>query len=150
MNELGLDVLDLFLIHWPQPMFDQYVETWRAFERLLADGRVSSIGVSNFEIAHLERLLAETDVVPAVNQVELHTRSFLNRRYGSSTARFVTPRAEAGTGPIHGSAAHHRRQLPGHVDQEYARARAHGVVIGGTQCAGPHSIPALRPRHITT
>ncbi|HEX7211902.1 MAG TPA: aldo/keto reductase, partial [Propionibacteriaceae bacterium] len=44
MNELGLDVLDLFLIHWPQPMFDQYVETWRAFERLLADGRVSSIG----------------------------------------------------------------------------------------------------------
>ena len=72
MNKLGLDVLDFFLIHWPQPMFDQYVETWRAFERLLADGRVLSIGVSNFEIAHLERLLAETDVVPAVNQVELH------------------------------------------------------------------------------
>ncbi|HEX7209613.1 MAG TPA: aldo/keto reductase [Propionibacteriaceae bacterium] len=72
MNKLGIDVLDLFLIHWPQPMFDQYVETWRAFERLLADGRVSSIGVSNFEIEHLERLLAETDVVPAVNQVELH------------------------------------------------------------------------------
>jgi 2,5-diketo-D-gluconate reductase A len=72
MNKLGIDVLDLFLIHWPQPMFDQYVETWRAFERLLADGRVSSIGVSNFEIDHLERLLAETDVVPAVNQVELH------------------------------------------------------------------------------
>ena len=72
MNKLGRDVLDLFLIHWPQPMFDQYVETWRAFERLLADGRVSSIGVSNFEIEHLERLLAETDVVPAVNQVELH------------------------------------------------------------------------------
>jgi 2,5-diketo-D-gluconate reductase A len=53
-------------------MFDQYVETWRAFERLLADGRVRSIGVSNFEIAHLQRLLAETDVTPAVNQVELH------------------------------------------------------------------------------
>jgi 2,5-diketo-D-gluconate reductase A len=72
MNKLSIDVLDLFLIHWPQPMFDQYVETWRAFERLLADGRVSSIGVSNFEIEHLERLLAETDVIPAVNQVELH------------------------------------------------------------------------------
>ena len=72
MNMLGLDVLDLFLIHWPQPMFDQYVETWRAFERLSADGRVLSIGVSNWEMAHLERLLAETDVVPAVNQVELH------------------------------------------------------------------------------
>ena len=72
MNKLELDVLDLFLIHWPQPMFDQYVETWRAFERLLADGRVLSVGVSNFEIEHLERLFAETDVTPAVNQVELH------------------------------------------------------------------------------
>jgi diketogulonate reductase-like aldo/keto reductase len=72
MNKLGLDVLDLFLIHWPLPMFDEYVETWRAFERLLSDGRVLSIGVSNFEIEHLERLLAETDVTPAVNQVELH------------------------------------------------------------------------------
>ena len=72
MNKLGVDVLDLFLIHWPLPMFDEYVETWRAFERLLSDGRVLSIGVSNFEIEHLERLLAETDVTPVVNQVELH------------------------------------------------------------------------------
>jgi 2,5-diketo-D-gluconate reductase A len=72
MKKLGLDVIDLFLIHWPLPMFDQYVETWRAFEKLLADGRVRSIGVSNFEIPHLQRLLAETDVMPAVNQVELH------------------------------------------------------------------------------
>jgi 2,5-diketo-D-gluconate reductase A len=72
MTKLGLDVLDLFLIHWPLPMFDQYVDTWRAFEKLQADGRVRSIGVSNFEIEHLERLADETDVVPAVNQVELH------------------------------------------------------------------------------
>jgi 2,5-diketo-D-gluconate reductase A len=72
MKKLGLEVLDLFLIHWPLPMFDQYVETWRAFEKLLADGRVRSIGVSNFEIPHLQRLLAETDVTPAVNQIELH------------------------------------------------------------------------------
>jgi 2,5-diketo-D-gluconate reductase A len=72
MKKLGIDVLDLFLVHWPLPMFDQYVETWRAFEKLLADGRVRSIGVSNFEIAHLERLLAQTDVTPTINQVELH------------------------------------------------------------------------------
>jgi 2,5-diketo-D-gluconate reductase A len=72
MTKLGIDVLDLFLIHWPLPMFDQYVDTWRAFEKLQADGRVHSIGVSNFEVEHLERLAAETDVVPAVNQVELH------------------------------------------------------------------------------
>jgi 2,5-diketo-D-gluconate reductase A len=72
MTKLGLDVLDLFLIHWPLPMFDQFVDTWRAFEKLQADGRIRSIGVSNFEIEHFERLFAETDVVPAVNQVELH------------------------------------------------------------------------------
>jgi len=71
-ERLGIDVLDLFLIHWPLPMFDQYVDTWRAFEQLLADGRVSAIGVSNFEIAHLERLANETDITPAINQVELH------------------------------------------------------------------------------
>jgi diketogulonate reductase-like aldo/keto reductase len=72
VKRLGLDVIDLFLIHWPLPMFDQYVETWKALEQLLADGRVRSIGVSNFEIEHLERLAAETDIVPALNQVELH------------------------------------------------------------------------------
>ncbi|GAA1436654.1 aldo/keto reductase [Microlunatus lacustris] len=72
MGKLGLEVLDLFLIHWPLPMFDQYVDTWRAFEKLQADGRIRSIGVSNFEIEHFERLAAETDVVPAVNQIELH------------------------------------------------------------------------------
>jgi 2,5-diketo-D-gluconate reductase A len=72
MRKLGLDVLDLFLIHWPLPTFDQYVETWRALERLLADGRVRSIGVSNFAVEHLQRLFDETDIVPTVNQIELH------------------------------------------------------------------------------
>jgi diketogulonate reductase-like aldo/keto reductase len=72
LERLGMDTIDLFLIHWPLPMFDQYVETWRVLEQLLADGRVRSIGVSNFEIEHLERLAAETDITPALNQVELH------------------------------------------------------------------------------
>lgn len=71
-KRLGVEVVDLFLIHWPLPMFDQYVDTWRAFEQLLADGQVRSIGVSNFEIEHLERLASETDITPAINQVELH------------------------------------------------------------------------------
>jgi diketogulonate reductase-like aldo/keto reductase len=74
VKRLGVDVIDLFLIHWPLPMFDQYVETWRALEKLLAEGRVRSIGVSNFEIEHLERLASETDITPALNQVELHPR----------------------------------------------------------------------------
>jgi 2,5-diketo-D-gluconate reductase A len=72
MSKLGLDHLDLYLIHWPTPARDLYVETWRALERLQSEGRVRSIGVSNFHPAHLQRLLDETDVVPAVNQIELH------------------------------------------------------------------------------
>jgi 2,5-diketo-D-gluconate reductase A len=72
MGLLGLDHLDLYLIHWPCASKDLYVETWRALERLQADGRVRSIGVSNFQQAHLERLLAETGVVPVLNQIEVH------------------------------------------------------------------------------
>lgn len=72
MSKLGIDVLDLFLIHWPLPMFDQYVDTWHALEHLNANGRIRSIGVSNFTVAHLERLRTDTGTVPAVNQVELH------------------------------------------------------------------------------
>ncbi|MCG8918835.1 aldo/keto reductase [Actinokineospora sp. PR83] len=72
MSKLGLDYLDLYLIHWASPRRDKYVDTFKAFEKLRADGRVRSIGVSNFHVPHLERLLAETDVVPVVNQIELH------------------------------------------------------------------------------
>lgn len=72
LGKLGLDVVDLYLIHWPLPDGDLYVETWSALEEILESGRARAIGVSNFQIPHLERLLAETDVVPAVNQIELH------------------------------------------------------------------------------
>ena len=72
MEKLRLDVLDLFLIHWPLPMFDLYTDTWKAFVRLQEEGRIASIGVSNFEVEHFEKLAAETGVVPAVNQIELH------------------------------------------------------------------------------
>lgn len=72
MDRLGVDMLDLYLIHWPLPDRDDYVATWRAFEDLYADGRVRAIGVSNFQIEHLTRLFDETSIVPAVNQVELH------------------------------------------------------------------------------
>jgi 2,5-diketo-D-gluconate reductase A len=66
--------IDLYLIHWPRPDLDRYVDTWRALIRLKKDGRVGSIGVSNFAPEHLERIIGETGVVPAVNQIELHPR----------------------------------------------------------------------------
>ncbi|MCC8338684.1 aldo/keto reductase [Streptomyces sp. R1] len=72
LAKLGLEYLDLYLIHWPMPAKDTYVDTYKAFEKLLADGRVRAIGVSNFLPEHLERLTAETSVIPAVNQIELH------------------------------------------------------------------------------
>jgi 2,5-diketo-D-gluconate reductase A len=74
LQRLGVDAVDLYLVHWPRPREDRYVETWKGFEKALSDGRARSIGVSNFTIAHLERLAAETGTVPAVNQVELHPR----------------------------------------------------------------------------
>ena len=70
--ELGLDWIDLYLIHWPVPSRDLYLETWRTLVELKEQGRVKSIGVSNFEIAHLERIIGETGVVPVTNQIELH------------------------------------------------------------------------------
>ena len=72
MNRLAVDYLDLYLIHWPAPAKDLYSETWRALEKLYAEGRTRAIGVSNFQIEHLERLFDEHEIVPAVNQVELH------------------------------------------------------------------------------
>lgn len=72
MERLGLDHLDLYLIHWPVPALDLYVETWKALIELRDSGRVKSIGVANFHEAHLRRLIEETGVTPVLNQIELH------------------------------------------------------------------------------
>jgi 2,5-diketo-D-gluconate reductase A len=72
LERLGFDYVDLFLIHWPRPHADLYVETWEGLEQIAADGKARAIGVSNFQPAHLQRLAAETATVPAVNQIELH------------------------------------------------------------------------------
>jgi 2,5-diketo-D-gluconate reductase A len=72
LRRLGLDYVDLYLIHWPLPRLDRYVESWRALEELLEAGRTRAIGVSNFLPAHLDRLAADSSTVPAVNQIELH------------------------------------------------------------------------------
>jgi 2,5-diketo-D-gluconate reductase A len=79
LSALGVDYVDLFLIHWPLPtLYDgDFVATWKTLEEFKADGRARSIGVSNFQVDHLERLAAEADIAPAVNQIELHPY-FLN------------------------------------------------------------------------
>ena len=72
LEKLGLDYVDLYLIHWPTPMYNTYVETYKALEKLYKDGRTKAIGVCNFDIDHLQRILDECTVTPAVNQVECH------------------------------------------------------------------------------
>ncbi len=74
LERLGFDYVDLYLIHWPVPAADRFVDTWRAFERIHEEGRARTIGVSNFRIEDLERLERETETRPTVNQVELHPR----------------------------------------------------------------------------
>lgn len=69
---LGLDVIDLYLIHWPVPSKDLYVDAWKALEKIHADGGARAIGVSNFLPEHLDRLLSATEVLPVVNQIEVH------------------------------------------------------------------------------
>jgi 2,5-diketo-D-gluconate reductase A len=72
LDRLGLDYVDLYLIHWPVPKQDRYVESWQALAQIRESGRARSIGVSNFMVPHLERIIGETGVTPAVDQIELH------------------------------------------------------------------------------
>jgi 2,5-diketo-D-gluconate reductase A len=74
LERLGSDYVDLYLIHWPRAWEDRYVQTWRAFQRIKEEARARSIGVSNFTIEHLQRLINETGIVPVLNQIELHPR----------------------------------------------------------------------------
>lgn len=74
LRQLEMDYVDLLLIHWPLPQRNEYISTWKSFEKLVATDKVRSIGVSNFKPAHLERLAAETSVVPAANQIQLNPR----------------------------------------------------------------------------
>ncbi|WP_284977059.1 aldo/keto reductase [Arthrobacter sp. efr-133-TYG-104] len=94
LERLGLDYVDLLLIHWPLPRRDEFVSTWKTFQELQASGKVRSIGVSNFKPAHLDRLFRETEVVPAVNQIQVSpstprpaARAF-NERHGIVTESY--------------------------------------------------------------
>ncbi|HEX5968385.1 MAG TPA: aldo/keto reductase [Intrasporangium sp.] len=102
MERLGLEVLDLYLIHWPAPAQNEYVHAWRSLLGLQRSGRVRSVGVCNFQLAHLERLREETGVLPSVNQVELspylqqeELRAF-HREHGIVTEAWSPLAARAG------------------------------------------------------
>ena len=127
LSELGFDYVDLFLIHWPLPtLYDgDFISTWKTLEEFRRDGRARSIGVSNFQIEHLERLAAETDTVPAVNQIEVHPY-FTNdavREYGrehriateawSPIAQGGVLNAQPSPGSLISSARHLRRSSYG-------------------------------------
>ena len=123
LKRLGLDYVDLLLIHWPLPRRDDFISTWKTFERLQADGKVRSIGVSNFKPAHLERLMDACDVVPAVNQIQVSpsiTRIVdiaYNRRHGIVTESYSPLGAGSDllNAPVLGRIAQKHGKTPGQI-----------------------------------
>ncbi|MFF1384993.1 aldo/keto reductase [Arthrobacter sp. NPDC058288] len=123
LTRLGLDYVDLLLIHWPLPRRDEFISTWKTFERLQAAGKVRSIGVSNFKPGHLERLMAACDVVPAVNQIQVSpaiTRIVdiaYNRRHGIVTESYSPLGAGSDllNAPVLGRIARKHGKTPGQI-----------------------------------
>ena len=123
LKRLGLDYVDLLLIHWPLPRRDEFISTWKTFERLQAEGKVRSIGVSNFKPAHLERLMDACDVVPAVNQIQVSptiTRIVdiaYNRRHGIATESYSPLGAGSDllNAPVLGRIAQKHGKTPGQI-----------------------------------
>ena len=122
LERLDLGPIDLYLIHWPVPSQDLYVDTWRAFVDLQAEGLVRSIGVSNFQPAHLERLVTETGVTPTVNQIELHPwlqQSELRRKHAElgivTEAWSPLARGRALDHPLLGAIAERHGRTPAQV-----------------------------------
>ncbi|MGP0224014.1 aldo/keto reductase [Paenarthrobacter sp. NCHU4564] len=123
LKRLGLDYVDLLLIHWPLPRRDEYISTWKTFEELQASGKVRSIGVSNFKPTHLDRLFRETEVVPAVNQIQVSpsiprpaARAF-NGNHGIVTESYspLGARSDLLNAPALAEIGHKHGKTPGQV-----------------------------------
>jgi len=112
LRKLGLDYVDLYLIHWPAPQRNLYVESWRALEQLHGEGLARSIGVSNFEPEHLDRLAEHSSVIPAVNQVELHPALQQRELRGLQEPRGILTEA---WGPL-GQGKYSLEDMPGLAD----------------------------------
>jgi 2,5-diketo-D-gluconate reductase A len=116
MKKLGLEQIDLFLIHWPVPAQDRYVEAWKTLIELQQQGHIRSIGVANFTIAHIERITRETGVAPAVNQIELHPLLQQRELRGYHLRRNIRLESASPLGPGTSNAAWwwtHGRSTPG-------------------------------------
>ena len=118
---LGLEYVDLYLIHWPAPLRDEYVASWLALEELHQQGLARAIGVSNFEPEHLERVLEEGSIVPAINQVELHPAFQQRKLRGFQEPLGIITEA---WGPL-GQGKYELSELPGLTEI----AQAHGKSI---------------------
>ncbi|MGO4782687.1 aldo/keto reductase [Cryobacterium sp. W22_MBD10_FK3] len=125
--KLGVDYLDLYLLHWPLPAnFSQTVAGYKAAERLLADGRVRAIGVANFKPEHLRALVRETDVVPAVNQIELHPNFQQPEQLAVHRELGIVTQAWSPIGGVYGWAGENGALPPLQNDTIRVIADAHG------------------------
>lgn len=124
LERLGLDRLDLFLIHWPAPATDSYLEAWQALAQLAADGRVGAVGVSNFLPEHLDRLATVSDLVPAVNQIELHPALQNRETAAANAARGIV--TEAWSPLAQGSVLHEGAVVT--IAERHGKTPAHVVL----------------------
>lgn len=134
LQRLGLDHLDLHLIHWPNPRVDKYAEAWQALVDLQKQGLVRSIGVSNFTAAHLDRVIAETGVTPAVNQIELHPAFPQVEMRAANAERGIATESWSPLG---------KREAPFQEPAVAEAARAHGVTPGQVILRWQHQIGSL-------
>ena len=142
LTELGFDYVDLFLIHWPLPTLygGDFVSTWKTLEEFHEDGRARSIGVSNFQVEHLERLASATDQAPAVNQIELHPYLLNEQVRAYDEAHGIATR-----GVVADRAGRRPRRPGDHRDRRQARAsHRHRWCFAGTSSAATSSSPSPR------
>lgn len=141
MARLGLDYLDLYLLHWPTKNFDATVQSYKAAEKLLADGRVRAIGVCNFNEQQLDALMARTDVVPAVNQVELHPYFAQKSLRQRNAALGILTEAWSPIGGV-------KRYWPGGLDAGGGDPLANPVIIGIGQAHGKTAAQVILRWHL--
>ncbi len=163
-RRLGTEYLDLFLIHWPMPALNRYVDSWRAMIKLLEEGRVRAIGVANFKSSHIDRLLEETGVAPHVNQIHLNPKAIRTEELRYHVAHGIQTEAstplDRGKESVfwHGQARKWRRRLRGWggnlLEERVIRAAAERhskteaqVVLRWHVQQGIVAIPKTRSRH---